>query len=112
MKYEDFFQLVTTRDRGFTQHQRLKAIWASAHYSIGCSTGIAAEFEAEVLVDALKRARETIGSINEKVREICILFPEYKYLLSERFVFFFLNISTCFPYRVLVLIFLPRCLQA
>ena len=82
MKYEDFFQLVTTRDRGFRQHQRLKAIWDSAHCSIGCSTGIAAEFEAEVLVEALKRARETIGSINEKVREICILFPEYKYLLS------------------------------
>jgi len=82
MKYEDFFRLVTTRDRGLTQHRRLKAIWDSAHYSIGCSTGMAAEFEAEVLVEALKRIRETIGSINEKVIEICVLFPEYQYLLS------------------------------
>jgi transposase len=82
MKYEDFFQLVTTRDRGIFQHQRLKAIWDSAHCLIGCSTGTAAEFEAEVLVEALKQVRETIGSINEKVREICVLFPEYKYLLS------------------------------
>ena len=55
---------------------------ASAHCSIGCSTGIAAEFEAEVLVEALKRVRETIGSINGRVIEICVLFPEYKYLLS------------------------------
>jgi len=82
MKYEDFFRLVTTRDRGLIQHRRLKAIWDHAHCSIGCSTGIAAEFEAEVLVEALKRVRKTIGSINEKVIKICVLFPEYKYLLS------------------------------
>jgi len=82
MKYEDFFQLVTTRDRGFRQHQRLKAIWDHAHCSIGCSAGTAAEFEAEILVETLKQVRQTIGSINEKVIEICVLFPEYKYLLS------------------------------
>jgi hypothetical protein len=28
-----------------------------AHFSIGCSTGIAAEFEAEILVEALKQVR-------------------------------------------------------
>jgi len=82
MKYEDFFRLVTTRERGLIQHRRLKAIWDHAHCSIGCSAGIAAEFEAEVLVETLKRVRQTIGSINEKVIEICVLFPEYKYLLS------------------------------
>ena len=82
MKYEDFFHLVTTRDRGLIQHQRLKAIWDRAHCSIGCSTGMAAEFEAEVLVDTLKQVKQTIGSIKEKLIEICILFPEYQYLLS------------------------------
>jgi transposase len=82
MKYEDFFRLATTRNRGLTQHQRLKAIWDNAHCSVGCSTGTAAEFEAEILVEALKQVRETIGSINEKVIEICVLFPEYNYLLS------------------------------
>ena len=82
MKYEDFFRLVTTRDRGLIQHQRLKAIWDSAHSSVGCSAGTATEFEAGILVDTLKQVRETIGNINEKVIEICVLFPEYKYLLS------------------------------
>lgn len=81
MKYADFFRLATTRDRGLRQHLRLKTIWDHAHSSIGCSTGIAAEFEAQVLVEELKRIRETIGSIQEKVREICVLFPEYQYLL-------------------------------
>jgi len=79
MKYEDFFRLV---NRGLIQHQRLKAIWDSAHSSVGCSAGTATEFEAGILVDTLKQVRETIGNINEKVIEICVLFPEYKYLLS------------------------------
>jgi hypothetical protein len=43
------------------------------HFSIRCSTGIAAEFEAEVLVEALKQVREAIGIIKEKG----VFKPEY-----------------------------------
>jgi transposase len=43
---------------------------------------MAAEFEAGILVEALKWIRETIGSIKEKLIEICVLFPEYQYLLT------------------------------
>jgi hypothetical protein len=73
MKYENFFRLVTTRERGLAQHQRLKAIWDHAHYSIGCPAGTAAAFEAEVLVEALKLVREIIGSTEKKE----VFKPEY-----------------------------------
>jgi len=82
LEYEDFFRMVTTRDRGEMQHRRLKAIWNHARCSIGCEPGESAQFEAKVLVDELKQVRETISRIDKKIKDICSRFPEYKYLLS------------------------------
>jgi len=44
-----------------------------AHFSIGCSTGIATELEAEILVEALKQVREAIGITKGKK----VFKPEY-----------------------------------
>jgi hypothetical protein len=44
--YEKFFQLVAARDRGISQHKRLRNIWEKASGSIGCDVGEAVEFEA------------------------------------------------------------------
>ena len=81
-EYKDFFQMVTTRDRGSAQQQRLKAIWESAGSSIGCEVGQAVKFEAGMLVDSLKQIREDIKKTDAKINEVCLRFPEYEFLLS------------------------------
>jgi transposase len=50
--------------------------------SIGCEMGKGAEFEAKVMVDGLRRIRETIKSTDDQIRKICGQFPEYDYLLT------------------------------
>lgn len=80
--YEKFFQMVTTRDRGISQHKRIKAIWDQAPVSIGCDVGEAVEFEAEVLVECLKRTRKAIQTTDERIRNIGSGLPEFRYLLT------------------------------
>lgn len=80
--YEKFFQLVATRDRGISQHKRLKAIWEKAPGSIGCDVGEAVEFEAEVLVETLKRVREAIKTTNCRIKNIGCALPDFKCLLT------------------------------
>ena len=50
--------------------------------SFGCEMGEGAHFEAQVMVDGLRHIRETIKSIDDRIREICRQFPEYRYLLT------------------------------
>jgi transposase len=49
---------------------------------VGCEAGAAVEFEAKVMVEGLKQIRKAIEEIEEKIKEICFLFPEYEFLLS------------------------------
>ena len=44
--------------------------------------GEAASFEAQVMVDSLKQIRQTIESVDDKLEDACLEFPEYTYLLS------------------------------
>jgi transposase len=80
--YEKFFQLVATRDRGICQHKRLTAIWEKAPGSIGCEVSEAVEFEAEVLVETLKRVRKTIKTTDCRIKNIGCALSDFKYLLS------------------------------
>ena len=80
--YEKFFHLVTTRDRGISQHKRLRAIWEKAAASIGCDVGEAVEFEAEVLVETLKGLREAIKTTDYRIKNIGCSLPEFNYLLT------------------------------
>lgn len=80
--YEKFFQLVASRDRGISQHKRLGAIWEKAPGSIGCDVGEAVEFEAEVLVETLRRIKEAIKSTDWRIKGIGSALPDFKYLLS------------------------------
>jgi transposase len=80
--YEKFFQLVASRDRGMSQHKRLRAVWERASESIGCDVGEAVEFEAEVLVETLRRIREAIKTTDYRIKHIGCRLPEFTHLLS------------------------------
>ncbi|HUV60029.1 MAG TPA: IS110 family transposase [Desulfatiglandales bacterium] len=82
LEYEQFLQLVAPQKRGIWQQNRLKAIWKKAVDSIGCDAGESLEFEAKAMVEALEHIRETIRATDAKIKEICLQFPEYSYLLT------------------------------
>jgi transposase len=82
LEYDDFFRLVATGNRGMRQQRRLRLIWEKAVDSIGCDVGEAAEFEAKVLVEWLKQIREAVRSTDVQIKDTCLRFPEYEYLLS------------------------------
>ena len=44
--------------------------------------GEAAEFEAKVMVEELRHIREIIKETDAKIKDICVRFPEYDYLLT------------------------------
>lgn len=82
MEFKEFFNTVTTRDRGAAQKQRLKEIWQIANGSIGCEFGQAAGFEAKILVDSLKSVRQTITETEKEIETVCQQFEEYQYVRS------------------------------
>ena len=82
LEYKEFVQRVWTGRRGVGKERRLQAIWELAVDSVGCEAGETVEFEAKVMVEGLKQIRESMEQIEEKIREICSLFPEYECLLS------------------------------
>jgi len=79
---DQFISLVAPGRKRLAQHHRLQAIQELAIDSIGCEMGEGVVFEAQVMVDGLRQIRETIKSTNEQIREICLQFPEYDYLLT------------------------------
>ena len=84
LEYKRFFQLVSlsfARERS-SQERRLQAIWKMAVDSVGCEAGPTVELEAQVMVEGLRRVRESLRQIDEKIHEICCQFPEYEVLLS------------------------------
>jgi len=82
MEYEKFFLTVTARDRGRSQHERLKAIWEESHRSIGCQVTEATGFEASVLTEELKEIREAIKRTDERIKGVSSALPEFQYLLT------------------------------
>jgi transposase len=82
LEYPRFAQMVGSSRRRLSQERRLRAIWELAVGSVGCEAGPVVEFEAHVMVEGLKRIREDIERIEEKIQEVCSQFPEYENLLS------------------------------
>jgi len=82
LSFEDFFKMVTTRNKGQRQYNRLSKIWEIAPYSIGCQAGDAMQLEAQILVDNIKTIEAHIATVDEAIEDICVSFQEYEYLLS------------------------------
>ena len=82
LEYEEFLKLVTPGKRTIKQREHVKLIWEKAFESIGCNAGETVQFEAKMMVEELQHVRESISEVEEKIEDICLNFPEYKYLLS------------------------------
>ena len=82
LEYDQFVSLVSPGSKNIRQQGRLEWIWKKAVYSIGCDVGEAAEFEAKVMVEELRHIREIIKETDAKIKDVCIRFPEYDYLLT------------------------------
>jgi transposase len=82
LELEAFLSLVCPRIRTVEQRRRLETIWKLAHNSIGCEAGEFLKFEAQAMVELLRQTREAVASTEEKIKEICLQFPEYQYLLT------------------------------
>lgn len=82
LELEEFIRIVCPRIRTVEQRRRLEAIWKLAPHSIGCEAGEFLNFEAQAMVEGLKQTKEVIGFTDEKIKEICLRFPEYQYLLT------------------------------
>jgi transposase len=82
MDFKQFVRLVAPQMRTAAQRRRLEAIWALAPNSVGCEAGGMLEFEAKMMVEALRQVREAIGATDEKIKEVSLQFAEYPYLLS------------------------------
>jgi transposase len=82
MEYDTFCRTVAPGKVTLAKGRRVEAIWRAAVDSIGCAMGEAASLEAQVMVDSLKRIRQTIKLVEDKLEDACLQFPEYTYLLS------------------------------
>jgi transposase len=82
MEYDEFCRTVSPGKVNLAQQKRLTQIWRAAKQSIGCSVGEAVSVEAQIMVAGLNRVRETIKTIEDKIENICLKFPEYSFLLT------------------------------
>ena len=82
MEFDAFFSMVTRSRRGIAQKRRLQKIHGLAHESVGCRMGLAAEFEAALLVDKLEAVREQLKQVAGQMEDICVQFADYSYLLT------------------------------
>jgi transposase len=82
MEFRKFLQIVTTRDGGIGQRQRLQAIQEAARVSIGCEAGESVMFEAKLLIESLQQTRESIAATDAKISEVCRRLPGYESLVS------------------------------
>ncbi len=82
MEYDEFVHMVAPRVKTISQENRLKAIWDLAIESIGCSAGEALGFEARLMVEDLQQVKDSIRAVDDHIKDICLGFPEYSYLLT------------------------------
>jgi len=82
MEFGEFFHLVTRTRRGTAQTLRLRKIHGLAIESVGCPMGPAGEYEADLLVEKLNQVREQIKKTADLIKDFCLEFYEYSYLLT------------------------------
>ena len=82
MEFGEFFHLVTRTRRGIAQTLRLRKIHGLAIESVGCPMGPAGEYESDLLVEKLNQVREQIKKTADLIKDFCLEFDEYSYLLT------------------------------
>ncbi|MDD4465039.1 MAG: IS110 family transposase [Desulfobacterales bacterium] len=82
LEFDAFVRMVTSKNRGLKQRNRLRGVWETAAHSVGCHLGTSAELEAEILVDDLEKIRARINQIERRIHEICLGFEHYQLLMT------------------------------
>lgn len=82
MDFTEFFRMVTTRDMGNGQRQRLQSIQEAARRSVGCEVSDSVAFEARLLVSSLEQVRELITQTEAKIAQVCSQLPGYEHILT------------------------------
>jgi len=82
LEYNDFVKLITPGNMNVSQERRLQAIWKAAEISIGCKAGVVLDFEAKLMIEDLEHIKKAITAVEEQIKNICLKFEEYNYLLS------------------------------
>jgi transposase len=80
--FDKFFAMVTRNRRGIAQKLRLEKIHQLAAQSVGCPIAAAAEFEAALLVEKLKRVRAQLKQLEDLMQQVAGNFDQYQILLS------------------------------
>lgn len=80
LRFKDFFQMVTRRNKGIRQHRRLRIVWDLSANSIGCQTGVALELEARLLVETYESIKEQIAEVQKAIDDLCQHFENYQHL--------------------------------
>jgi transposase len=82
LPFEEFIRMMSSRNGGDNQRQRLMELSRKAASSIGCTTHPSVAFEAATLLDGLQGTRVIMAEIDKKIADVCTRFPEYACLLS------------------------------
>ena len=82
MDFEDFKNLVMSKNPRLIQLKKLRGIWEVAQISIGCKITDSARFEASLSVQSLKRVRDDVKKIEKQIENVCRTIPEYILLLT------------------------------
>jgi transposase len=82
LELDEFIRRVAPRDRGVRQRMRLEGIWKTAVESVGCRVPETVSVECQVVVEGLRRLREEIKEVTEEMKQVCLRFEEYPFLLS------------------------------
>ena len=82
LPYGELLTQLHTQGRTVAQQQRLSALWQKASTSIGCQFGPSVEFEGRMMVKLLEEVRQTISDTEDKIKQVCLKFAEYCYLLT------------------------------
>ncbi len=82
LPFDEFVRMVSSRNGGEKQRQRLQEIREKAASSIGCEAHPSVAFEAGVLVEEVRHLQDLLRETALRIREVCHRFPEYFFLLT------------------------------
>jgi len=82
LPFDEFAQMVSSRNGGEKQEIRLREIYEKAASSIGCEVHPSVAFEAQTLLETMGRLHVTILETDKRIATVCHRFAEYRYLLT------------------------------
>jgi len=82
LPFDEFTRMVSSKNGGEKQRQRLQQIRSKAASSIGCQAHPSVAFEGKMLIEETRRLQDLLRQTALNIREVCLRFPEYFYLLT------------------------------